>query len=74
MWRLRWSIWQTLADLFKPGPFTEPNSTDTIRESVVDGGGKGAIRTAEAQRVEQGTQNAAEDRDKAIKKNCKKPT
>jgi hypothetical protein len=32
IWRLRWTIWQTLGDLFKQGPFTftEPNSTDTI--------------------------------------------
>ena len=74
MWRLRWSIWQTLADLFEPGSFTEPNSTDIIAKSLADGGGEGAIRRGEEQRVEVGTQKAAEKRDEAIKNNCKKPT
>ncbi len=33
IWRIRWSIWQNFADLFKAGPVSAPNSTDTIRES-----------------------------------------
>jgi hypothetical protein len=70
MWRIRWSIWQSLGELLKPGGIREPSSTDIVAQSVADGGGEGAIRRGEEERIEKGTIDAAKARDKAIEKNC----
>ena len=70
--RLHWTLFQSIVTLFREETYKldPPFGGDGIADAVVDGATESAIAKGEEEDIQKGTQKAAEDRDKAIDKNC----